>query len=155
MSNMGNYGLIIITIVITWLDLYCCRFVLNTLGYQISSLRLQWILFSVILHGSTLYWLWLCYHLIMDLCLCIVAMILLADIYYHGSSLYWSEAMLLFIWYFGQLCYSSFHPTSLPSISSLRKEFTYHVPQTSCFGKHSVTPKSHHVEPCFNPIPSP
>ena len=31
--------------------------------------------FLVILHGSTLYWSWLCYHLIMDLHLCLVAMI--------------------------------------------------------------------------------
>ena len=40
------------------------------------SPRLRWSLFWVILHRSTLYWSWLCYHLIMDLLLCLVAMIM-------------------------------------------------------------------------------
>ena len=37
--------------------------------------RLWWSLVWVILKRSTLYWSWLCYHLIMDLRLCLVAMI--------------------------------------------------------------------------------
>ena len=37
--------------------------------------RLWWSLFWVILHGSTFYLLCLCYHLILDLQLCLVAMI--------------------------------------------------------------------------------
>ena len=44
----------------------------------LSYIFTQWSLFLVILHGSNLYWSWLCYHLIMDLRLCLVAVIVLS-----------------------------------------------------------------------------
>ena len=41
--------------------------------------RLRWSLFWFILHRSTFYWSWLCYHLIIDLRLCLVAMIMFSQ----------------------------------------------------------------------------
>ena len=87
----------------------------------------------------------------MDLCFILVSMIIHP---LHESSLYWYASMM------------SSHLNMIQSIDVLQKsqvdedirsmnsfleaitcsykDFTYNIPLASCFGGHSVTPKSHH-----------
>ena len=102
-----------------------------------------------------LYWSWLFYHLIMDLCFCLVAMIV-----FSRYSLPWICIVLVSSHVMSYMRFESVVLQQIPANILALDFFSfqsihYRTPLNSCFGGHSVTSKSCTLDPCVNPFPNP